>query len=63
MNHYNAKRIITDTSSVMNGDILLMEDPASLNWIASNAILLPGNRAPIVNKVSLQDALNQINGV
>jgi len=60
--HYGAKRAVTDTTDVQNGDIILLTDAKAnaCNWIASNVILLDGNRAPIVNKIPLANALAEI---
>jgi len=60
--HYGAKRAVTDTADVQHGDIVLISNGKAnaLNWIATNVILLEGNRAPIVNKIPLVDALAEI---
>jgi hypothetical protein len=56
---YGATRVITDLSDVQNGDLLLREnDTDDLVWIASNVLLLPDNRAPIVRVIALEDALS-----
>jgi hypothetical protein len=59
--HYGATRAINDVADAQNGDLLLREDDVEdLDWIASNVILLPGDRAPIVRKIALEDALLEV---
>jgi len=60
--HYGAKRAVTDTTDIQNGDIVLLTDAKAnaLNWIASNCILLEGSRAPIVRKIPLAGALAEL---
>jgi hypothetical protein len=61
LEHYGATRAITDVADAQNGDLLLREDDVEdLDWIASNVIMLSGNRAPIVRKIALEDALEDI---
>ena len=62
---YQPNRVITGTSDIQNGDLLLLEAlPEAWHdashrpwWCASNVLLLEGNRAPIVELITLEDAL------
>lgn len=63
--HFAATRVITDTSDVQNGDLLVLETvPEAWNdathrpwWACTNVLLLDGNRAPMVRRMTLADAL------
>lgn len=60
--HYGATRSVTDTNDIQNGDNVLLTDAEAnaCTWIGSNMILLEDNRAPIVLRVTLSEALSQI---
>lgn len=52
-------RVITDPAEtdLQNGDLVLVTEEPDWTWIASNVILLPDGRAPIVRRVALVDAV------
>lgn len=51
------RRVITTPDDAQDGDVLALESLAGLTWIASNVLLLTGNRAPIVRILTLSEAL------
>ncbi|WP_374414296.1 hypothetical protein [Novosphingobium colocasiae] len=62
-NYWPDRRVVTDTSDMLDGDILVMDDPDGLLWIGGHVILLPGERGAIVQRMSLDDAPHGVIGV
>lgn len=61
--YWPEKRVVTDTADMLDGDILVMDDPDGLMWIGGHVILLPGQRGAIVQRMSLLDAPSGMIGV
>jgi hypothetical protein len=59
--HYGVAQSVTQPEELQSGDMLLRDDDTTgLEWIASNVLLLPDMRAPIVRKIALADALAEM---